>query len=162
MLEQERFEEFSSLISGVHGNIQKLKSHYRTQLGLKAVHVFWIYLLRMHPEGMSASELAAAGQSNRSLVSREIDYLFDKGIIVTQQNGAKRRYGWKLKLTSEGKQLADIILSVVTDIQNTVSRDIPEEDLITFYRTLRILADGLGKWNQKNTIQIETPDNRTK
>ena len=53
MLEQERFEEFSSLISGIYGSIQKLKARYTAQLGLKAVHVFWIYLLREHPEGMS-------------------------------------------------------------------------------------------------------------
>ena len=153
MLEQERFEEFSSLISCVHGNIQKLKARYTTQLGLKAVHVCWLYLLRIHPEGMSASELAAAVHSDRSLVSREIDDLFDKGIIFTQSNGEKRRYGWKLMLTHKGRQLADVISAVAADIQNTVSRDIPEEDLITFYRTLRILADGFGELNQNNNIQ---------
>lgn len=153
MLDQERFEEFSSLISGIHGNIQKLKARYTTQLGLKAVHVFWLYLLRAHPGGLSASELAAAGQSNRSLVSREIDELFDKEIIFTQDNGDKRRYGWKLMLTGKGKQLSDVISAVVTDIQNTVSRDISEEDLITFYRTLRILANGFSKLNESNNVQ---------
>lgn len=153
MLDQERFEEFSSLITSVHGNIQKLKARYKTQLGLKPVHVFWIYLLRTHPEGMSASELAAAAQSDRSLISREINALFDKGIIFTQENGNKRRYGWKLMLTSKGLQLADTISTIAADIQNTVSRDIPEEDLITFYRTLKILAHGFDKLNQSNNIQ---------
>ena len=153
MLDEVRFEEFSSLISSIHGNIQKLKAHYTTQLDVKAVHVFWLYLLRTHPEGMSASELAAAGQSDRSLVSREIDELFDKDIIFTQDNGDKRRYGWKLMLTNKGRQLADVISAVAEDIQNTVSRDIPEEDLITFYRTLRTLADGLSELNQSNKIQ---------
>jgi len=153
MLEQERFEEFSALISCIHGNIQKLKTRYTAQLGLKAVHVFWIYLLSAHPEGMSASELAAAGHSNRSLVSREIDYLFEKDIIWTSDQGEKRRYGWKLMLTEKGKQLADIISSVVIDIQNTVSHDIPEEDLIAFYRTLRVLADRFGTLEKDNHIQ---------
>ena len=153
MLEQERFEEFSALISSVHGNIQKLKTRYTTQLDLKAVHVFWLYLLRTHPEGLSASELAAAGQSNRSLVSREIDELFDKGIIYTQDNGDKRRYGWKLMLTNKGRQLADVISAVVTDIQNSVSQDISEEDLISFYRTLRILANGFNELEKSNNVQ---------
>ena len=158
MLEQERFEEFSTLITSVHGNIQKLKARYKTQLGLKPVHVFWIYLLRTHPEGMSASELAAAAQSNRSLVSRSINELFDKGIVFTQENSSKRRYGWKLMLTDKGRQLADIITSIAADIQKTVSRDISEEDLITFYRTLRILENGLDKLNQSSNIQ-EAIDN---
>ena len=155
MLEQERFEEFSALISSVYGNIQKLKARYTTQLGLKAVHVLWLYLLRTHPEGMSASELAAAAQSNRSLVSREIDELFDKGIIYTQENGSKRRYGWKLILTDKGRRLADIIAAIVTDIQKTVSRDIPEENLITFYQTLKVLANSFEELNQSNSIQEE-------
>ena len=155
MLEQERFEEFSALISSVYGNIQKLKARYTTQLGLKAVHVLWLYLLRTHPEGMSASELAAAAQSNRSLVSREIDELFDKGIIYTQENGGKRRYGWKLILTEKGRRLADIIVAIVTDIQKTVSRDIPEENLITFYQTLKVLANSFEELNQSNSIQEE-------
>lgn len=153
MLEQERFEEFSALISCIYGNIQKLKARYTTQLGLKAVHVFWLYLLRTHPEGLSASELAAAGQSDRSLVSREINALFDKGIIFTRDNGGKRRYGWKLMLTDKGREIADIISAVVTDIQNTVSRDISEADLITFYRTLRNLAGNISELEKNNNIQ---------
>ena len=153
MLEQERFEEFSSLISSVHGNIQKLKTRYTTQFGLKPVHVLWLYLLRAHPEGMSASELAAAAQSNRSLVSREIDELFDNGIIFTPENGSKRRYGWKLMLTDKGRELADIIAAIAADIQKTVSRDISEENLITFYQTLKVLANGFEELNQSDNIQ---------
>lgn len=153
MLEQNRFEEFSSLISSVHGNMQKLKSRYTTQLGVKAVHVFWLYLLRTHPEGMAASELAVAGPTDRSLVSREINVLFDEGIIFTQDSDDRRRYGGKLMLTSKGKRLADVISAVVTDIQNTVSQYIPEADLVTFYRTLRILANGFSELNKSNNIQ---------
>ncbi len=153
MLEQERFEEFSSLISGIYGSIQKLKARYTAQLGLKAVHVFWIYLLREHPEGMSASELAAAGQSDRSLVSREIDDLFEKGIIFTRDGNGKRRYGWKLELTDRGRELADVISAVAAEVQDTVSRGIPEEDLVTFYRTLRTLAGGFDGLNRNNQIQ---------
>ena len=153
MLEQERFEEFSSLISGIYGSIQKLKARYTAQLGLKAVHVFWIYLLREHPEGMSASELAAAGQSDRSLVSREIDDLFEKGIIFTRDGNGKRRYGWKLELTDKGRELADVISAVAAEVQDTVSRGIPEEDLVIFYRTLRTLAGGFDGLNRNNQIQ---------
>ena len=102
---------------------------------------------------MSASELAAAAQSNRSLVSRGINELFDKGIVFTQENSSKRRYGWKLMLTDKGRQLADLIASIVEDIQKTVNRDISEEDLITFYRTLKILANCFEELSQGNTIQ---------
>lgn len=160
-MEEEHFEEFCNLISGVHGNIQKLKLRYTTQLGIKPVHVFWIYLLRVHPDGMSASELAAAGKSNRSLVSREIDYLLDEGIVRALGSGERRRYGWKLVLTEKGEALAGIISAVVRDIQNTVNHDIPKSDLEIFYRTLNALSDGFEKLVDNNNIQ-ETIDHECK
>lgn len=139
-MQQERFEEFAALIGGIHGNIQKIKARHRERVGLKAVHIFWLYLLKTHPEGLSASELAAAGRTNRSLVSREIDALIEQGIIDTPDKGQGRRYGWKFVLTEKGRALAGEISRVAKGIQDTVSRDIAEEDLIVFYRTLRTLA----------------------
>ena len=160
-MEQEHFEEFAALISGVHGSIQKLKARYTAQLGLKAVHVFWLYLLRAHPEGMSASQLAAAGKSDRSLVSRELEALLQDGIVCTRENGQRRRYGWHLVLTEKGEELADIIAAVASDVQRAVSRDIPEEELLVFYRTLRALSENFDKLEKDNTIQ-ETIDHERK
>lgn len=140
-MRQNRFEEFSSLISGIHGDIQKLKARYTGPLQLKSVHIFWLYLLREHPEGLSASELAASAKSSRSLVSREIEELVERGIIVTQQKADKRRYGWKFVLTEKGEELATQIWNISKAIQDTVSRDIPAEDLVVFYRTLNTLSE---------------------
>ena len=138
---EEHFEEFAALISVVHGDIQKLKTRAAARLGLKPVHIFWLYLLRMYPEGMSASELAAAGKHDRSLVSRELDWLLKENVVYTPDSGERRRYGWKLKLTEKGEELADAIAGIARDVQTTVSRTIPPEELAIFYRTLHTLAD---------------------
>lgn len=139
-MQQERFEEFASLIGGIYGDIQKLKTRHTAHLGLKSVHIFWLYLLRTHPEGLSASELAAAGRSNRSLVSREIDALVEQGLICNEETSARRRYGWKFVLTEQGVALAEEISRIAKDVQNTVNHGIPTEDLVVFYRTLNALA----------------------
>ena len=57
-MQGERFEEFAALIGGIHGDIQKIKAGHTARLGLKSVHIFWLYLLRVHPEGLSAREIA--------------------------------------------------------------------------------------------------------
>lgn len=152
-MEQERFEEFSALIAEVHGDIQKLKARYTAQLGLKGVHVGWLYLLNSHPEGLSASELAAAGRTDRSLVSRELDDLFQQGVVCAPEDTGRRRYGWKLKLTEKGERLARIISAVVSDIQRSVSGSIPTDDLAVFYRTLSTLAEGFRTLTETNQIQ---------
>ncbi len=138
---EERYEEFAALIAGVHGNIQKIKSSYASSFGLKTVHIFWLYLLRTHPGGMTASELAKAGKTDRSLVSREIGELQEKGIVVAQQRGERRRYGWKFELTERGAQIAGQISQIALAVQNRVNESITEDELISFYRTLNRLAE---------------------
>lgn len=140
-MKEERFEQFSSLISGIYRDIQKLKTKWTEPLGMKAVHIFWVYLLKNHPEGLSASELSRHSQSNRSLVSREIQELMDLGYVCAAQTSPHRRYGQKLQLTETGKAVATRISEESLKIQNQVNAGIPEEDLITLYRTLEILMD---------------------
>lgn len=138
-MEAERYEQFNSLISGIYRDIQKLKTKWTEPLGMKAVHIFWVYLLKNHPEGLTASELSRHSQSNRSLVSREIQELIDLGYVQAETSTRTRRYGQKLMLTESGRKVATQISEVSLNIQNEVNAGIPEEDLIVLYRTLGIL-----------------------
>ena len=143
---QEHFEQFAALISGIHGNIKKLKAAYTPELGLKEVHIFWLYLLKTHPEGMTASEIAEASRQSRSLVSREIQALLEQDILYTdEENTGKRRYGWKLFLTDRGKALAERISQVASQVQSEVSGEIDQQELEIFYKTLRTLSKNFDK-----------------
>lgn len=144
-MEAERFEQFSSLISGIYRDIQKLKNKWTEPLGMKSVHIFWVYLLKNHPDGLTASELSRHSQSNRSLVSREIQELIDLGYVIPEGSSRTRRYGQKLVLTESGKEIAERISNASLDIQNKVNVGIPEEDLDTLYRTLTILMENFHK-----------------
>ena len=140
-MEVERFEQFNTLISGIYRDIQKLKSKWTEPLGMKSVHIFWVYLLKNHPEGLSATELSQHSQSNRSLVSREIQELIDLGYVQPAQKAGQRRYGQKLQLTDAGQKVAQRISDATLQIQNQVNAGIPEEDLVVLYRTLGILME---------------------
>ena len=140
-METERFEQFNTLISGIYRDIQKLKAKWTEPLGMKSVHIFWVYLLKNHPEGLSATELSQYSQSNRSLVSREIQELADLGYVYLQGNPCQRRYGQKFHLTASGEEAAQRIGQATLEIQNQVNAGIPEADLITLYRTLGILME---------------------
>lgn len=148
-MEAERFEQFSSLISGIYRDIQKLKSKWTEPLGMKAVHIFWVYLLKNHPDGLTASELSRHSQSNRSLVSREIQELIDLGYVTAQIKPHQRRYGQKLTLTGSGREMADRISAASLEIQNQVNAGIPREDLLVLYRTLGTLMDNFHKLTEQ-------------
>ena len=148
-MEEERFEQFSSLISGIYRDIQKLKTKWTEPLGMKSVHIFWVYLLKNHPEGLTASELSRYSQSNRSLISREIQELIDLGYVCVDKHVSLRRYGQKLHLTETGLQIAHRISQASLEIQNKVNADIPDEDLQVLYRTLGTLMENFHKLTEQ-------------
>lgn len=133
-MEEIRFERFTLLIEGIHKSINKLKLMNVPSLGIKSVHVFWLYQLSRHPEGMSAAELAIASMIDRSLVSREIKALKGGGYISVAKG---RRY----VLTDSGKELAVRISEIVKEIQREADIGITEAELESFYSTLMKLND---------------------
>lgn len=139
-MRQERFERLVLQVSGLYRNIEKLRRRQAAALGIKSMHAFWLYLLAVYEDGLSASELAAAARIDRSLVSREIEDLEDMGLITTKEQTVRRRYGWKFVLTPRGREMADQVSRVSKSMQNAIDRGIPPEDLAVFYRTLDAIS----------------------
>ena len=150
-MERERFFQFTRMIDGVHKNILKLRLDNAPTFGVKGVHVFWVYELLKHPEGMSATELAASSQIDRSLISREIAALKKQGYIQAEETAGKRSYNTKLTLTESGKDAAERISALGLDIQNRVSGMIDEKELAIFYATLEKLYTNLEELAEQGT-----------
>lgn len=161
-MEQERFFNFTRLIDGIHKNVLKIRLDYAPAFGVKSVHVFWLYDLLSHPEGLSATELAASSQIDRSLISREIAALKKQGLIQSEKVEGKRNYNAKLTLTESGKAAAKRISELGVYFQNRVSEDIDDKKLLIFYDALekmyknleKIAAEGFDESIQKISQEI--------
>ena len=138
-LEAVRFEKFTLLIDGIHKSINRIKIDTAPYLGVKSVHVFWIYQLSLHPEGLTAAEIAAVSMVDRSLVSREIAALEKGGYVAREETGKKRGYNARITLTERGKELAARITEEAMGVQSKVDEGISEEELASFYLTLEKL-----------------------
>lgn len=138
-MQEERFEIFFQNIAGLYRSVQRLRAQFAETAGVGSVHLFWLYLLREHPEGLSASRLAELSRIDRSLVSRQVKPLLARGLVETSGETGKRRYGWKIRLTQEGKALAEKIAAEALAIQNLAGRGISPEELAVFYRVLSTL-----------------------
>ena len=136
-MELERFSKFTLLIDGIYKNIHKIKLDTAPYIGIKSVHIFWIYSLRNHPDGLTATELAALSEIDRSLVSREVAKLCADGYIMNVGGTGKRKnYNSRLVLTEKGLELAEYIRREAMDVQNRVDADISKEELELFYSVL--------------------------
>ena len=148
-MEQVRFEKFTLLIDGIHKSIHNLKITIAPHLGVKGVHVLWVWELLKNPDGLTAAELAMRSMVNRSLVSREIEALREGGYVVLSLDG-KNRYNGKLRLTDKGRELAQTIGGEVMRIQDAVDEGISEAELDAFYKTLEKLNNNFKNYNAKN------------
>ncbi len=140
-----RFYTFSLMIDSIHKSIYKIKSDLIPLFGVKSVHMFWIYELCAHPDGLSAAELAERTMISRSLVSREIERLLEGGYIDLHENGRgkRRSYNSRITLTEKGVQLAEHIRNEALSIQQRANKDITPEELESFYQTLEKLKNNL-------------------
>lgn len=145
MESQPRFYIFTQLIDGVHKYIHKLKIDTAPYLGVKSVHIFWVYELFMHPEGLTAAELASRSMISRSLISREIESLQEDGYIEIHEtaHGKRKNYNSHITLTESGKELAQSITNEALSVQEGVRAGISDEELAAFYATLKKLYDNI-------------------
>lgn len=149
-MEAIRFDKFTLLIDGIHKSINKLKLERVSSLGIKAVHVPWLYQLYRHENGMTAAEIASVSMVDRSLVSREIEHLMAEGLIASTD----RRY----TLTDRGRELTFEILDIMLEVQNTVDDGISKDELAAFYRTLEKLNDNFCRLVEKRKRKKTTKE----
>ena len=154
----ERFERFALLIDGVQKSIQKFKNNIAPSLGIKSVHVLWIYELYIHPDGLTSAELAVKSNIDPSLISRELAALKRKGYITKETNPGKRTYNARITLTPEGKALAKTIYSQALSVQNLVNSGVDESELLLFYSVLERLHNNF----QVYTKELETQEQEEK
>ena len=147
-MEQERFFRFARLIDSVHKSVLRLRLDNAPSFGVKGVHVFWVYELSRHPEGLSAAELAQSSKIDRSLVSRELAALKKQGLVETEAN-TRRSYNAKLHLTDLGRRAAADIKSTALAFQARAGEGITEEELSGFYVILEKLSRNLASLSEE-------------
>lgn len=79
-MQQDVFEQFSLLILKMSKIVQKIKALEMVPFDLKAVHVMILYLLRMHREGLSVSELCRQTMDDKAAVSRAVAVLRERAM----------------------------------------------------------------------------------
>ncbi len=143
-----RFLQFLQLIDVAQKSIKRIEVKHASYFGVKGVHVFWLYELSCHPEGLTSAELASKRGIDRSLVSREIACLKQDGLVEVLGD-ATRNYNVRLVLTERGKEAARRIGETAYEIQKLTDTGVSEEELIRFYATFEKLTENLKTLSNK-------------
>lgn len=141
-MDGDRFDRFYSLTCCALKSIQKLKSKYMVGYGLTSAHTMCLRHLNASPDGLTRTRLAKLCDIDKAQISRIVNDLFSKGYVAEPQS-ENINYRKRLKLTPLGKNIAQEINGEISRIHAFVSKDIPEEQITSFYSTLCLICDKL-------------------
>lgn len=133
------FEHFTITILKLNKLVQKIKLYEMQEYGLKAIHVMCGYYLRENPDGLTASELVKLTLEDKAAISRALKTLQEKGFVSYGANG----HNSLIKLTDEGKKLAEFIINRSTEAVEKGSAELTEDERVFFYRSLGSIAQNL-------------------
>lgn len=103
----------------------------------------WAILLVLWSKGPRApSTLSDETIKDRTTVTRQIDGLVRKGLVVRSENPTDRRRS-NVSLTPSGTALRDKLVPIAMTINQEAGSDIPPEDLEITLRTLRRYYENL-------------------
>ncbi len=144
------FVRLSNVITAVQKNLERVKSDRAQPLNLKNGEVFMMFVLYENPEGLSAEALSRACNLDRSLISRGVQSLSEKGLVVwDKKTDGKRRYGAKLTLSGQGQKIGEIVHRNAREIQDFLDEGIPKEHLEIMYATLQKLCSRFEELNRR-------------
>ena len=139
------FENFTITVMKLNKLVNRIKAHEMREYGLKAIHVMCVYYLNENPQGLKAAELVKLTLEDKAAVSRGLSLLRDKGYVAYDPD----KYNAVIKLTDEGKKVAEFITDKSEKAVNAGSAVLSEEERIQFYKSLHCIADNLNNYYAK-------------
>ncbi len=135
---ESRFEQFSSVISGIYRYIQNIEREEMIKIGYKGAYSLYLVTLKRHSDGITAAQLGEYCAKDKAGVSRIISQMEADGLIYREGD-----YRAKLKLTDKGIKVAEFVKERADAAVYEVSRDLPEEKRIAMYEALNLIYSKL-------------------
>ena len=140
-MKQTGFILFSALLGNSQKSLLKLKNKKMEGFGLSASHTLCICLLHEHPDGVSKSRLAQLCGVDKAQISRVITELEEAKYVSAVTTASPHRP--KYTLSELGRSVAEEIADIIREINDFVSGDISEEELLAFYHTFMHISENL-------------------
>ena len=145
----QRFEEFVSLISNIHKDIQKIKQDGMKQFGLSGNHVMCLFYLAKHEEGLTAANLCQLMSVNKAAVSRTLAELIEKEYVIYADQEEGKKYRAIVKLTEKGISVTEQIDGIIYEVVNEIGKDLEDKERNIMYRSLEIVSKNLDSLAKK-------------
>lgn len=152
-----RFELFTSAISGIYRDIQKIGRDEMERYGLKGAYAQYLLAIDRYPEGITAAQLCDICDKNKAAVSRIAAEMESKGLIT--RKGVNNQYKAPLLLTEEGSKAVRYVKERAGLAAEIAGRGLTDEARKNLYISLRMIANHLQKFCE-NGLPLEKEPNQ--
>lgn len=144
---ENRYENFTSLITQISKNIRKVKNMAMKDFKLNSTHVSCLYYL-YKKESLTSKELSELCDEDKGAISRTLEFL-ESNDYINCDSLAKKRYNDKLYLSNKGKEVGKFISNKIDEILDLASLGINDQERDVLYKCLTIINNNLTRINNK-------------
>ena len=137
-----RYESFSTCISCIYHDIQRIERAEMARYGLKGPHAQCLLVMSRFPEGITAARLCEVCEKDKAAISRIVAELEQMGMVRrTEHNGT--RYRASLTLTEQGQTAAKAVEEKAQLAVERAGAGLDDKSREVFYSVLALSAGNL-------------------
>ena len=144
----ERYERFSSAVSGLSYCIQKIEAEVMKEYGLKGSCAQYLTVMRSSEKGVTISELGKVCSKDKAAVSRAVAELEAKG-FVERKGDCAGVYRAPIVLTEKGMQVAECVADKASTAVEIAGNGLSDDERKVFYSVLDHIATNLSNMSEK-------------
>lgn len=138
----ERFEKFTTAIFEISRSWHKIAASVMEEYGLNGPYAVYFTNMYRYPEGITSIKLAELCSRDKSDVSRAINLLEKKGLVIKQAIN-ENFYRAALILTEEGRKIAESINEKVKLAVELGGNGLTDKQREIFYNALELISSNL-------------------
>ena len=137
-----KYEMFSTAVSCLYRDIQKIERTEMAKFGLKGPHAQCLLAMNRCPQGITAAQLCELCEKDKAAISRTVAELEAAGLVKrAERNGI--RYRALLTLTEQGRGAAGAVNLRATQAVEEAGAGLNDAQREVFYTVLGVIAENL-------------------
>ena len=137
-----KYELFSSSVSCLYHDIQRIERVEMANFGLKGPHAQVLLAMNRYPEGITSAKLCEVCEKDKAAISRSVSELEQAGLLQrTERNGI--RYRALLVLTEQGIAAAEAVSRRARQAVEQAGEGLTDAQREVFYGVLAQIAGNL-------------------
>lgn len=137
-----RYELFSTAVSCLYRDIQKIERMEMARFGLKGPHAQCLLAMNRYPEGVTSARLCELCEKDKAAISRTVAELEQAGLLLrSEKNGV--RYRALLTLTTQGREAAQAVNARAQQAVEQAGEGLNNAQREVFYSVLELIAGNL-------------------